>query len=246
VYSTHESRRWLRRHRRLVLVGIAAALVVGVPAAWATFNDVPPTNPFYDDINAIQGAGITQGCGGGNFCPEDNITRQAEAAFVHRAAGRVAQSVAILDDTIELSGGFATDTRISQVSITVGGVSGQTQFVKLDAHMLNFYNSGSPPFAVWYYWSVGTVCTNPFSAFGISTIASNPGFVESSNSIATGVPTNTVQTFSFCGFTDTPSIAAVDQLVLDATTYPFVAPGPGGSTLGLASEATAPKHPPLR
>src|SRR6266545_156649 len=92
VPSTPGGRRWLRRRARIVLLGIVAALVVAVPVAWATFGDVPPSNPFYNDINAIQGAGITAGCGGGNFCPTANITRQAEAAFVHRGLGRVGAS----------------------------------------------------------------------------------------------------------------------------------------------------------
>jgi hypothetical protein len=141
VYSTHESRRWLRRHRRLVLVGIAAALVVGVPAAWATFNDVPPSNPFYDDINALQGAGITQGCGGGNFCPTDNITRQAEAAFIHRSAGRAGFG------SIGFQPVGTSDVTVLTKALTVGipgVVSNAAAFVKADAEVEVFGASGCP------------------------------------------------------------------------------------------------------
>src|SRR5262245_64894162 len=108
-----------RRRRRLVLVGIVAVFAIGaVPVAWATFTDVPPANPFYADINAIQGAGITTGCGGGNFCPDDNITRQAEAAFVHRGLPRAARSTGI---PIDLT---TTDQVAGTITINVGGVSG--------------------------------------------------------------------------------------------------------------------------
>ena len=87
--SKQARRRWYERPSRIIPILLVMALAIAVPVAWATFIDVPPSNPFYNDINAIQGAGITQGCGGGNFCPTDNIQRQAEAAFVHRGLTRV-------------------------------------------------------------------------------------------------------------------------------------------------------------
>ncbi|MFY9550064.1 MAG: S-layer homology domain-containing protein [Thermoanaerobaculia bacterium] len=53
----------------------------------ATFNDVPTTHPFFQYIEAIHAAGITAGCGGGNFCPDQPITRKQEAAFIAKALG---------------------------------------------------------------------------------------------------------------------------------------------------------------
>ena len=48
-----------KRRRRLVLAAVAvSALAVAVPVALATFTDVPPDNPFYADINAIQRPGF--------------------------------------------------------------------------------------------------------------------------------------------------------------------------------------------
>lgn len=126
------------RRRWLILVGIVAALAVAVPVAWATFTDVPPSNPFYADINAIQGAGITTGCGGGNFCPLDNITRQAEAAFVHRAAGRIAKKdfpyATVNSGTSAVPTGWST-------TLTAGAVAGNG-FVKVDG-MLEIFGPGS-------------------------------------------------------------------------------------------------------
>ena len=40
---------------------------------------------FEGDINAIADAGITFGCGGGNYCPERDISRGEFAAMLHRA-----------------------------------------------------------------------------------------------------------------------------------------------------------------
>jgi len=60
---------------------------VSPPPAVATFLDVPPTHPFYQFIEAIYAAGITAGCGGGSFCPDQPITRKQEAAFLATALG---------------------------------------------------------------------------------------------------------------------------------------------------------------
>jgi alpha-tubulin suppressor-like RCC1 family protein len=57
------------------------------PPAPATqrFLDVPPANPFYACIEQMAVRGITQGCGGGNYCPMGQVTREAMAAFLIRA-----------------------------------------------------------------------------------------------------------------------------------------------------------------
>jgi hypothetical protein len=229
----------LPRKRWIVLVALAGALAVAVPVAWATFLDVPPANPFYADINAIQGAGITQGCGGGNFCPTDNITRQAEAAFVHRGMPRVAQSTVLLDGTISPSGSFSTDTLVGQVTIDVPGVAGGTQFVKVDAHMTNSFNSGTTPFFVAYYVADGA-CTGVFSPIEAETIAADPGFVTASISVAKAVAAGTTNTFSLCAFTDS-DVADASSLAIDATTYPFGSTG--ASTLGANSTAVPDRTP---
>jgi S-layer homology domain len=51
------------------------------------FTDVPPTNPFYAFIDRMAALGITSGCGGGNYCPSANVTREQMAAFIIRALG---------------------------------------------------------------------------------------------------------------------------------------------------------------
>ena len=51
------------------------------------FADVPPSNTFYAFIEQMAVLGITQGCGGGNFCPQQPVTRDQMAAFIIRALG---------------------------------------------------------------------------------------------------------------------------------------------------------------
>ncbi|MGH9316581.1 MAG: S-layer homology domain-containing protein, partial [Thermoanaerobaculia bacterium] len=50
-----------------------------------TFLDVPPSYWAYAYIEAIVSAGITSGCGGGNYCPESFVSRAQMAVFLLRA-----------------------------------------------------------------------------------------------------------------------------------------------------------------
>ena len=55
--------------------------------ATATFGDVPTTHLDFRAIEALAASEITAGCGSGNFCPEQNVTRGEVAAFFARALG---------------------------------------------------------------------------------------------------------------------------------------------------------------
>jgi hypothetical protein len=62
-----------------VAVTGAASLVNG----WmADFLDVPQGNQFHDSVESIFRAGITGGCTGGNYCPDDPVTRAQMAVFI--------------------------------------------------------------------------------------------------------------------------------------------------------------------
>ena len=53
----------------------------------AQFNDVPAGSQFYNEIGKLSARGVTLGCGGGNYCPDDIVTREQMAAFIMRAKG---------------------------------------------------------------------------------------------------------------------------------------------------------------
>ena len=53
----------------------------------ATFSDVPTTHLFFQYVEALAAAGITSGCGGGNFCPDAAVTRGQMAVFLAKALG---------------------------------------------------------------------------------------------------------------------------------------------------------------
>lgn len=49
------------------------------------FGDVPLTHPFVNWIEALSDEGITSGCGNGNYCPDQPVTRAEMAIFLLRA-----------------------------------------------------------------------------------------------------------------------------------------------------------------
>ena len=53
----------------------------------ATFADVPVGHPFHRFVEALVAAGITGGCGGGNYCPTQPVTRGQMAVFLAAALG---------------------------------------------------------------------------------------------------------------------------------------------------------------
>ncbi len=68
-----------------MLVGYV--LQVSPPPASPTFADVPVSSPQFAFVEALVAAGITAGCGGGNYCPNNPVTRGQMAVFLAKALG---------------------------------------------------------------------------------------------------------------------------------------------------------------
>lgn len=73
-------------------VGFTAARVyynlqVSAPPGTATFNDVDTNHPQFQFVEALVAAGITAGCGSGNYCPDATLTRGQMAVFLSKALG---------------------------------------------------------------------------------------------------------------------------------------------------------------
>ena len=74
------------------LVGLAGVVVgyqlqVSPPPGAATFGDVPASHPFFQFVEALAASGITGGCGNGNYCPDNPVTRGQMAVFLAKALG---------------------------------------------------------------------------------------------------------------------------------------------------------------
>jgi hypothetical protein len=82
----------MRRTITVVVVAAVVGALVATPiAVYAShsFNDVPDTNTFHEDIAWLREAGVTFGCNppdNTEYCPEDNVTREQMAAFMRRLA----------------------------------------------------------------------------------------------------------------------------------------------------------------
>jgi hypothetical protein len=68
-----------------VVVTVPGSQAVTLKDAWfAQFLDVPPGYLFARPIEKLRRRGITTGCGGGNYCPADSVTRAQMAVFILR------------------------------------------------------------------------------------------------------------------------------------------------------------------
>ena len=55
--------------------------------ATATFGDVPTGHWAFQYVEALVDSGITAGCGGGDYCPDDPVTRAQMAVYLAAALG---------------------------------------------------------------------------------------------------------------------------------------------------------------
>ncbi|MGH2380887.1 MAG: S-layer homology domain-containing protein [Candidatus Limnocylindria bacterium] len=68
----------------VMALALALALPAGVVLASHQFSDVPNSNAFHADIDALVDADVTAGCGSGKYCPTATVTREQMAAFMNR------------------------------------------------------------------------------------------------------------------------------------------------------------------
>ena len=59
------------------------------PPATGVFADVPSSSPFAPWIEMLAAEGITGGCGGSNYCPNNPVTRGQMAVFLTKTFGYV-------------------------------------------------------------------------------------------------------------------------------------------------------------
>ena len=71
----------------LYYITVRYRLQVSPPPEAATFGDVPTSHPFFQFVEALASSGITAGCGNGNFCPDQPLTRGQMAVFLSKALG---------------------------------------------------------------------------------------------------------------------------------------------------------------
>ena len=111
------------RHHLTVVLGILALGLSSGLAFAANFLDVSPNSWAFGYISAISDAGITAGCGGGNYCPTAIVTREQMAAFIVRAVEgepTVACTTAPFSDVPASSAMCKYIKRVAELGISAG------------------------------------------------------------------------------------------------------------------------------
>jgi hypothetical protein len=127
------------------------------------FADVAPGHWATGYIDALFANGITTGCGGGNYCPSQNVTREQMAAFIIRAVeGEPAACATAPFPDVAVSGAFCKYIkRMLDLNVTTGCGGGNycpTQNVTrdqmaafiiraLEGNPVAGYCGSTPPFA---------------------------------------------------------------------------------------------------
>jgi hypothetical protein len=128
----------------LVVAGALSGFVGQALAGVQTFNDVSPDHPFFDDIEFVADRGIANGYPDGSFRPGQNVTRQAMAAFIHRA-----QEVQMVSNVNEVDNSSSTSFAVgcpAGMQVMAGG--GQV-------NVANVYLTDSYPNGSGNSWTVG-------------------------------------------------------------------------------------------
>lgn len=129
-----------RPPRRVIAMAVAAMLLA-LPVAVAAnhiFSDVPTSSTFHTTIARLAGSGITGGCGGGKYCPNEPVTRGQMAAFLNRGLGRATHDTGATSGDDWVSVLPASDVAISAVDLQIGGGTGGTQHVLVQGNLQAF------------------------------------------------------------------------------------------------------------
>ena len=94
----HPSQRRRRILTAAALVFALAAFPLGT-AAIHQFTDVPDSNIYHNDIDALVDSGVTSGCGGGKYCPSAYVTREQMAAFLNRLGALAPEKTPVVNAT---------------------------------------------------------------------------------------------------------------------------------------------------
>jgi hypothetical protein len=68
-----------------LLLAKEGASYVPPPCTTATFADMPCSNPLAPWVEELVRRGVTAGCGNGNYCPDNQVTRNQMAVFLIKA-----------------------------------------------------------------------------------------------------------------------------------------------------------------
>jgi hypothetical protein len=178
------------RRAPIVLSALLSVLVAPLVLGAHQFTDVPDGHTFHGNVSNLYNARITGGCGDGQYCPDEPVTRGQMAAFLNRGLGRAASRQQQL--VVDGSGTY----NMAELSIEASDLPGGTGFIVVMAtgsirvdgdgycpctfgvspeptNSLYMYTSlpdiDSPPFANWKLASVSTTGVVPVASGEVHT-----------------------------------------------------------------------------
>jgi hypothetical protein len=134
MYSRGSGKVMHRTSSRVLLIVAAFVLFLVPVAAIAAggFTDVEDDSVFKADVAWLADAGVTKGCNpptNDRFCPEDNVTREQMAAFMHRLAVNKVVDAKTAMDADKLDGKDST-------AFAVSGHDHDSDYLALDGKAL--------------------------------------------------------------------------------------------------------------
>ena len=191
--------------RRLAIAGPIVLILLLVPALVAAnhqFGDVATGASYHDEVEALVGAGITSGCGSGNYCPGSAVNRGQMAQFMVRGLGVAASGYG------ELAAEDTSEFYVATVAIRTGGLPGGTGYLTVDADLNVLDLTGTCPCGVIF--SVEETTTfegGPVGTMGTSPVVEGGSAASGSVSWVFEVPTGTDVEFGLWAsiFSDGPA-----------------------------------------
>ena len=219
--------------RRPILIVALVAAAISFPLgvlANHQFSDVPTSASYHDDVEMLVDAGITAGCGGGNYCPGSPVTRGSMAQFLTRGLGSIAHSNTELATTV-VAADLIQD--VAAVTIDIPSVGG-TQFVFVEGEVTVFGADVECPCQFSISVSETSEVAGPNPQLDQMTVAGYNQRSFAASHVFSAAPGT--HTYYFNLNTDSGSTWTVTNVSLTATTYPFSSGGP--ATLGVTGTAS--------
>lgn len=226
--------------RRWLLLGVA--IVTGVmlvpiiaSAVTQSFADVPPSHPFFVEIESIKKAGVTQGSSecappiSPAYCPNSLVRRDAMAAFMERGFTRVEGDTGsgVADDY--------SNTLIASAAVSAGAAGAGTQGYVIATITGNVIAEANCPCVV------GAGIGDSGSVWGARYVLVSPGNPETfSYQAVIPVSGDSTHTFDLVGTVSDLAVGTEEAQIFGEVTAIYVPfDGDANNTFGGASAAPA-------
>lgn len=137
------------------------------------FADVQPADSFCNAAEWLANRGVTLGCGAGQYCPGQNVTRAQMALFMQRLGNALTPTI-VVGTGSSLGGTFSTPSYLCHMVHTVGA---SPQVASLQASVWSWNASALKQLDVWFHVSTNQGATWTNAGDFYTPLAAVPGQV---------------------------------------------------------------------